>query len=216
MLQEATLCKGIFPASRGARSTHPNHRLFLRKRAVWKHRISSILDGLHQGPRRAWPLRFGTRSTKRDDRRIGRGAMLAVREHQPTRFDPMDRAGALGAFAGLLTVALCAGLASSKPEQTECGSPGKPPCPLQRWMREQVAAPLSAKDYRALEQSFERIAQLNPDPAGWANWTKIAKEGATAARQRKLAGVRSTCGRCHRAYRRAYNARHRTLAIDSD
>jgi hypothetical protein len=80
-------------------------------------------------------------------------------------------------------------------------------------MRVHAAAPLATQDFGALEQSFQRIAALNPDPAKWGNWSKIAGDGAAAARGRDLGDARSACGRCHRAYRRAYNARYRTRAV---
>jgi cytochrome c553 len=80
-------------------------------------------------------------------------------------------------------------------------------------MRAHAAAPVASKDYVKLAQTFETIAKQNPDPAKWGNWTKIANDGALAAREGRESGVRASCGRCHRAYRRAYNARYRELAV---
>jgi hypothetical protein len=81
-------------------------------------------------------------------------------------------------------------------------------------MRSHAAAPLASKDFAALEQSLAAIAKHNPDPAKWGNWTKIANDGAQAAGARREGGVRASCGRCHRAYRRAYNARYRQLSVE--
>lgn len=119
-----------------------------------------------------------------------------------------------GVAVGALVAAT--GLASAKEPGAVCGAPGKPPCPLQHWMRVHAAAPLAGGELDELERSFQTLVELNPDPAKWGNWTKIAKEGAQAARDRRESGVRTTCGRCHRAYRRAYNARYRLRAIGAD
>jgi hypothetical protein len=122
----------------------------------------------------------------------------------------MNRAASWALLSAGVLLALTA---TARPAEPSCGSPGKPPCPLQAFMRTHAAAPLSAGDYVALEQSLATIARQNPEPAKWANWTKIAADGAAAAREGRAAQVRASCGRCHRAYRRAYNGRYRELSV---
>jgi cytochrome c-type biogenesis protein CcmH/NrfG len=113
----------------------------------------------------------------------------------------------LAAAGLLLPVALAA------PPAPACGAPGKPACPLQQWMRSEVAAPLATGELERLAQNLERVGAMNPEPAKWANWTAIAREGANAARNRNAEGARSACARCHKVYRRGYNARYRERSL---
>ena len=90
-----------------------------------------------------------------------------------------------------------------------CGSAGRPPCPLQRWMRKQVAVPYAKRDLSGLAAALNTLAQNNPNPRRWANWTKFAEKGAASAAAGREDTV-SFCTRCHRAYRRTYKATART------
>lgn len=121
-----------------------------------------------------------------------------------------------GLTALALSMLIMLGALTLNAAEPPCGAPGKPACPLQAWIRSHAAAPLATKNFTELETRFEQIAKLNPDPAKWGNWTKIAKDGARAAREKREGGVRETCGRCHGAYRRAYNARYRLRLIATD
>lgn len=94
-----------------------------------------------------------------------------------------------------------------------CGEPGKPPCPLQHWMRVNAAAPLATGDLQRLAQSFEAIERMNPAPDKWGNWTRFAREGAQAAKEGNASAARSVCGRCHGVYRRGYNAQYRLRKV---
>jgi hypothetical protein len=118
------------------------------------------------------------------------------------------------ALNAALVLTAAAALASwGQAEPATCGAPGKPPCPLQAWMRNHAAAPLATKDADALAKGFEQIALFNPKPKDWQNWNKIAKEGAEAARGKEWRSARSACGRCHRAYRGAYVLHYRQRAL---
>jgi hypothetical protein len=94
----------------------------------------------------------------------------------------------------------------------ECGKPGQPPCPLQDWMRKNVAAPLAANDARALSVALEKAAKLTPDPA-WASWSSAASSGAAAAKKGDIAGARAACKSCHDTWRATYRAQFRTRPI---
>lgn len=90
-----------------------------------------------------------------------------------------------------------------------CGAPGKPACPLQDWMRRNLALALAKKDGAALATHFEEIERRNPAKGQWANWNRFAREGAEAARAGRFSGVITTCGRCHSVYRSEYIAKYR-------
>jgi hypothetical protein len=115
-------------------------------------------------------------------------------------------------------VAVALGLTFSQAElaaegASKCGAPGLPACPLQHWMRAHAAAPLAKRNLPEVVRAFERIEALNPTPDKWQNWSKIARDGAAAARDGNANRAKSACGRCHRAYRRAYNMHHRSRPI---
>lgn len=97
---------------------------------------------------------------------------------------------------------------------SDCGVPGKPPCPLQHWMRVNAAAPLAKRELEGLARAFSAIEQQNPNPKGWGNWGRIARDGEKAAREGSLSAARQQCGRCHRAYRRAYLLQYRARDVE--
>jgi cytochrome c-type biogenesis protein CcmH/NrfG len=105
------------------------------------------------------------------------------------------------------------GDALEAPRGASCGQPGKPPCPLQSWMRENVAKPLAAKDAEALATALERSVALNPEPAAWKEWDVIAREGAAAARAKNDDATLASCTRCHNAFRKPYLERYRERAV---
>jgi len=122
-------------------------------------------------------------------------------------------------FRSLIFAGICAATASialfgaaDVEAQTECGSPGKPACPLQGWMRANVAAPLAADDAAALATGLEKAAKLSPD-ASWSSWVSIANAGAAAAKKNDIAGARASCKQCHDAWRDAYKSKYRTRPI---
>ena len=102
-------------------------------------------------------------------------------------------------------------LAESAPSSVVCGAPGKPPCPLQAWMRGNVAAPLALRDLAKLAQSLDALRALNPDPR-WTNWERFASDGARAAREGDASKAQQSCTRCHEIYRARYNELHRGRA----
>lgn len=101
---------------------------------------------------------------------------------------------------------------STAVEQSLCGTPGQPACPMQRWMRANIAAPLADNDAAALAVGLEKAAKLSPDPA-WISWSTLALNGAAAAKKGDIAGARAACKGCHDAWREAYRAKYRLRAI---
>jgi hypothetical protein len=102
--------------------------------------------------------------------------------------------------------------ASISEGQVICGKPGAPPCPLQKWMRANVAGPLSANDLATLAAGLEKTAKLAPDPA-WSSWATLATSGAAAAKRGDIAGARASCKGCHDAWRDAYRERYRLRPV---
>lgn len=90
-----------------------------------------------------------------------------------------------------------------------CGAPGKPACAFQGYMRTRIATALAHRDFRELERRLGEVAELNPDPAKWHNWSKFARDGARAAREGRLRGVIAACASCHAIYRPEHNVRFR-------
>jgi hypothetical protein len=96
--------------------------------------------------------------------------------------------------------------------QVECGKPGQPACPLQAWMRANVATPLASNDTESLAKGLDKAANLSPDP-GWVAWPQLASAGAAAARKGDLAGTRASCKGCHDAFRDVYREKYRNRPI---
>lgn len=111
----------------------------------------------------------------------------------------------------LICVALGGWATVGQAEGGACGRPGKPPCPLQRWMRVRVAAPMARGEHQQLARSLERLVQMNPEPDKWQNWNRFAREGAARARDGR--DVESSCTRCHRVYRAKYNDKYRERPV---
>ena len=118
-----------------------------------------------------------------------------------------------------LPVAAAAVLALTTPTgqaaagNAECGKPGKPPCPMQAWMRKKVSVPYAKKDWPKLATALDHLISLNPEPKKWANWDKFSRDGAKASRDGKKQGALASCTSCHKVYRRAYNVAHRKRPV---
>ena len=114
----------------------------------------------------------------------------------------------------MAAAALLGSLGTSQADDApRCGAPGKPPCPLQRWMRHQLAAPLAKADHAALASAFRRLSELNPEPDEWNEWNELTERGRRAAEEGNIERAHATCGSCHRKYRRRYLRQHRTRPI---
>jgi len=85
-------------------------------------------------------------------------------------------------------------------------------CPLQKWMRENVATAVAAKDAASLARALDRIATFAPEPS-WTSWVEMSKVAADAARRGDFAEARKSCQGCHNAYKAKWVAAHRGRAI---
>lgn len=94
----------------------------------------------------------------------------------------------------------------------KCGKPGQPACPLQQWMRKNLAKPLASNDLAAVAASLDAIATRAPDPA-WASWATYAQEGAAAARAGDVAKARKACSGCHGEWRKLYRDEYRSRPV---
>ena len=116
-------------------------------------------------------------------------------------------------FAG---VVLFAGAFAMTPAYADdaCGSRTNP-CPLQKWMQDNVGSKLTDGKLDDVATSLDKVATMTPDPA-WTDWAKFAKDGAAAARKGGDDGTRGAklaCKSCHDKYKNDYKTRFRTRAV---
>jgi len=83
-----------------------------------------------------------------------------------------------------------------------CGEKDKPPCPMQAWMKANMAPAAANGDAAALAKAFEYVA--SHAPAGFSDWSKIAKSGAEAAKANKIDDAKKACKTCHDQYKSKY------------
>jgi len=83
-----------------------------------------------------------------------------------------------------------------------CGDKGKPPCPMQAWMKANMAPAAANGDTDALAKNLDYVA--GHAPAGFTDWSKIAKEGAAAAKKKDIDGAKKSCKTCHDMYKAKY------------
>lgn len=83
-----------------------------------------------------------------------------------------------------------------------CGEKDKPPCPMQAWMKANMAPAAANGDSAALAKAFEYVA--SHAPAGFSDWSKIAKAGAEAAKANKIDDAKKSCKTCHDQYKNKY------------
>lgn len=95
-------------------------------------------------------------------------------------------------------------------EVAKCGGV-KDPCPLQRWMREQMAPALAAKNAPALAKALEASANMSP-VASW-EWKGMAMDAAAAARTGDVETARKSCQTCHNAFKAQYQAKFRLKPV---
>jgi hypothetical protein len=126
---------------------------------------------------------------------------------------------AWGLIAGIVlgAAAIGAAPAPASADDASCGSKENP-CPLQKWMRQNMAAAMSSGDMAALATAFDKVAKIAPD-ATWngadpkANWDAIAKAGLAAAKANDAAGAKAACKACHDGYKDKYKAQYRTKPV---
>ena len=127
----------------------------------------------------------------------------------------MKRFGAVIVFSAV-TAALALGSFRAEAEDAKCGEKGQPHCPLQGWMEKNVDEPMSAKDLAKVAAALEKVAGMAPDPKwneGANSWSKIAKDGAAAAKAGDAKATGASCKSCHKAWRNQYKKEHRMRPV---
>ncbi len=100
---------------------------------------------------------------------------------------------------------------AAAPDAPTCGKKPLPDCPLQGWMKANTSAAMSTKDFDALAKALDATAGLAPP--GYGNWVSISRDGAKAARDQNLDGVKASCKGCHNQYQERYKKELRTRKI---
>jgi hypothetical protein len=119
--------------------------------------------------------------------------------------------------AAMVGAATLAAAPSAVADDATCGSKENP-CPLQKWMRQNMGASNASGDMAALASDFDKVAKIAPDPK-WnggdakANWDAISKAGVVAAKANDAAAVKAACKACHDAFKDDYKKRFRTKAV---
>jgi hypothetical protein len=92
-----------------------------------------------------------------------------------------------------------------------CGDKGKPPCPMQGWMKTNMAPAAASGDTAALAKALDYVS--SHAPPGLADWSAIAKKGADAAKAGNVDGAKASCKTCHDKYKAQYKADMRDRAF---
>jgi hypothetical protein len=79
-------------------------------------------------------------------------------------------------------------------------------------MKATLQAYLMAGNTERLATSLDEL-ERHPPAEGFANWSSIAKEAASAARAGDMGGVRERCQACHEQHRMAFRAQLRTARL---
>ena len=129
----------------------------------------------------------------------------------------MNGRWATGLVAGIVLGAAAIAAAPAASADDVCGSKENP-CPLQKWMRQNMASANASGDMGALVADFDKVSKIAPDPK-WngpdakANWDAIAKAGQAAAKASDPAAVKAACKTCHDAFKDKYKAQFRTRPV---
>ena len=129
----------------------------------------------------------------------------------------MKRFSVVVAFTAVISaLALGSFRAHAEDAKPACGEKGQPSCPLQGWMEKNVDEPFEKGDLAKVAASLEKLAGMAPDPKwneGDKGWSKLAKDGAAAAKKGDSAATGATCKGCHKAWRNEYKAKFRMKPV---
>jgi len=124
----------------------------------------------------------------------------------------------IGVFSALISSKAPAAPSDPSPpapgEKTfACGDKdkGQPPCPTQKWMKENMAPAAASGDGAALAKALEYVAGKAPD--GFKDWATISKAGADKAKAGDVDGAKKSCKTCHDQYKAKYKAEVRDRAF---
>jgi hypothetical protein len=127
----------------------------------------------------------------------------------------MKRFSVVVAFS-VMVAALSLASFRAQAEDAKCGEKGQPSCPLEGWMEKNLGEPMDAKDLAKVAAGLERVAGMAPDPKwneGATGWSKIAKDGAAAAKAGDAAAAGASCKSCHKTWRKQYKKEFRMRPV---
>jgi hypothetical protein len=78
-------------------------------------------------------------------------------------------------------------------------------------MQDNANPAVSSGDAAQVGAALEQIAKFAP--AGYANWAKIANDGAAAGKGGDLAAAKGACRACHDQYKQKYKTEMRDRKI---
>jgi hypothetical protein len=123
-----------------------------------------------------------------------------------------------GVLIGAATVAAAPAPAMADPPPA-CAGTKEDPCPLQKWMRQNMAAANASGDMAALATAFTKLATLSPDKS-WngsdanKNWDAISNAGAAAAKAGNATDAKAACKKCHDLYKAPFKDKFRTKPVN--
>lgn len=129
----------------------------------------------------------------------------------PTAASATATAATAAAGTGAGTGAATGATAKGSDGAGVCGKKPLPDCPLQHWMKENTAAAMASNDLPSVATALDKVVKFAP--AGYTNWSSIAKDGADAARAGKLDAVKNACRTCHDQYKNKYKSELRTRPV---
>jgi hypothetical protein len=91
-----------------------------------------------------------------------------------------------------------------------CGTRDNP-CPLQHWMRLNMAPALASKDTKLLAAALDKTVSFSPDET--SSWASLTMAAADAAKGGDLATARKSCQECHQAFKKVYIEKFRRRPI---
>lgn len=97
------------------------------------------------------------------------------------------------------------------PAAPRCGEPGRPECPLQRWMDQRLNGPLAQEATAELVKSFRYLAAIAPQE--FPDWGAWALNGAESASRGDFEAIKRSCTGCHDDYRARYRKEMRARAL---
>ncbi|HQY62266.1 MAG: hypothetical protein IPF92_03590 [Myxococcales bacterium] len=84
-------------------------------------------------------------------------------------------------------------------------------CPLQIWMRRNIAPAVTAGDTEALARAMDKLATFSPD-SSW-EWASMAKASAAAARRGDMDEARKACRGCHTTMKPLWRQKYRLRPV---
>lgn len=85
-------------------------------------------------------------------------------------------------------------------------------CPLQKWMRANVAVAVASDDAPKLAAALAQVATMAPD-ASWTSWREMSLAASEAAKRGDMKEARKSCRKCHGEYRDRWRTSYRARAV---